>query len=200
LYLKRIPALWRADPSLRTLVWIENVSSLHLMLLPFYMLLAEAWLHVPVSAVALYTMAQVVGGALSNAVWGYIGDRFGSAAVLRSCLALGALMPVAALALAAFWPSAYVVIFVVLGAAIASRNIAYNNVLVDLAPIPLRATYTGIVGTLTAPSLLLPMVGGSLIAYFGYRDVFLLVSLSLAAAAVAIGRGRALRGATPPSA
>ena len=199
-YLAQVGALWRQDPSLRALVWIENVASLHLMLLPFYMLLAEAWLHVAPGAVALYTMAQVVGGALSNAIWGFVGDRFGSTAVLRICLVLGAAMPVAALALAAFWPAGYIAIFFVLGAAIASRNLAFNNVLVDMAPVPLRATYTGIVGTLTAPSLLLPMLGGSLIALFGYRDVFLAVSLSLAMSAWAIGRGRALRIAAAPPA
>ncbi len=188
LYLKRIPALWRADPSLRTLVWIENVSSLHLMLLPFYMLLAEVRLHVPVEAVAFYTMAQIVGGALSNALWGYVGDRFGNAAVLRLCLGLGALMPLLALALAAYWPAGYVIIFVVLGAAISSRNLAFNNVLVDVSPLPLRATYTGIVGTLTAPSLLLPMLGGSLISLLGYTSVFWLVALGLGVAAATLGR------------
>ncbi len=187
-YLGRVPALWRQDPALRTLVWIENVASLHLMLLPFYMLLAEVSLHVSVGAVAIYTMAQIVGGALSNAIWGYVGDRFGSGAVLRICLLLGSAMPLLALALVAYWPAGYVVIFVVLGAAISSRNLAYNNVLVDLAPVPLRATYTGIVGTLTAPSLLLPMLGGSLISLLGYRDVFLLVALCLSVAAVTLGR------------
>ncbi len=187
-YLGRIPAVWREDPALRTLVWIENVASLHLMLLPFYMLLAEVTLHVSVQAVAFYTMAQIVGGALSNAIWGYVGDRFGNAAVLRLCLWLGAAMPLLALALVAYWPGGYSVLFLVLGAAIASRNLAFNNVLVDLSPVPLRATYTGIVGTLTAPSLLLPMLGGSLISLLGYTNVFWLVAAGLAAAAATLGR------------
>lgn len=193
LYLRQVPTLWRQDPALRTLVWIENVASLHLMLLPFYMLLAEVSLHVSVAAVAFYTMAQIVGGALSNVLWGWLGDRFGSVAVLRGCLALGATMPLLALALAAYWPAGYFIIFIVLGAAIASRNLAYNNVLVDLAPVPLRATYTGIVGTLTTPSLLLPMLGGSLISLLGYRDVFVLVAGGLALAAVTLGRAPHLR-------
>ncbi|MDA8346299.1 MAG: MFS transporter [Thermaerobacter sp.] len=187
-YLRQVPVLWSRDPGLRALVWIENVASLHLMLLPFYMLLAAAWLHSPASAVAFYTMAQIVGGALSNVVWGWLNDRFGSGAVLRTCLLLGAGMPLLALVLAAFWPSGYFLIFVVLGAAIASRNLAYNNVLVDIAPVPLRATYTGLVGTLTAPTLLLPMLGGSLIGLFGFRDVFLLVALALGLAAFTVGR------------
>jgi MFS family permease len=133
-------------------------------------------------------MAQIIGGALSNAIWGYVGDKFGNSAVLRVCLGLGALMPLLALALAAYWPGAYVVVFLVLGAAIASRNLAFNNVLVDLAPVALRATYTGIVGTLTAPSLLLPMLGGSLIALLGYTNVFWLVAAGLGVAAFTLGR------------
>ena len=43
----------------------------------------------------------VIGGALSNILWGTLNDRFGSGAVLRICLVLGALLPLLALALAA---------------------------------------------------------------------------------------------------
>jgi MFS family permease len=194
-YLRQVPALWRADPGLRALIWIENVASFHLMLLPFYLLLADAWLHVPASAVAFYTMAQTVGGTLSNIVWGWLNDRYGSGAVLRICLLLGTGMPLLALVLATYWPSGYFLIFVVLGAAIASRTLAYNNVLVDIAPVALRATYTGLVGTFTAPALLLPMLGGSLISLLGYRNVFLLVALALGLAAVSIGRSSYLNAA-----
>jgi len=187
-YLRQVPALWRRDPGLRRLVLIENVASLHLMLLPFYALLAEVSWHASAARIAFYTMAQIVGGALSNVFWGWLGDRFGSTAVLRVCLWLGAGMPLLGLALAAFAPGAYFIVFVFLGAAISSRNIAYNNVLVDLAPAALRATYTGIVGTLTAPTLFLPLIGGSLIAWLGYPGVFIVVAVSLGLAAVTLGR------------
>jgi MFS family permease len=191
-YLRQIPALWREDPGLRALVFTENIASLHLMLLPFYMLLAIEWLHVPASTVAVYTMAQVVGGAFSNLVWGHLNDRRGSGVVLWVCLALGAAMPVLALLLATFAPAAYGIVFVLLGAAMNSRDLAFNNVLVDRSPVPLRATYTGLVGTLTMPSLLLPLLGGSLIAIFGYPVVFLGVAAVLAIAWAALGRSSAL--------
>ncbi|MGC8627676.1 MAG: hypothetical protein ACP5VR_09005, partial [Acidimicrobiales bacterium] len=113
-------------------------------------------------------------------------------AVLRTCLLLGAAMPILALALATFWPSGYFLIFFVLGAAIASRTMAYGNVLVDIAPVPLRATYTGFIGTLTAPATLLPIAGGSLIGLLGYRDVFFLVAFALGLAALSVGRNRYL--------
>lgn len=190
-YLREMPALWRRDPGLRALVVVENVASLHLMLLPFYMYLAVVRLHVGVGAVASFTMAQVVGGALSNVVWGTLNDRFGSGAVLRACLVLGASLPFVALSLSAFAPAAYGLTFVLLGAAINSRTLAYNNVLVDLAPVELRATYTGLVGTLTAPTLVLPLIGGSLIAVLGSGVLFAAVGLALGAAALALWRSPA---------
>ena len=162
------------------------------MLLPFYMLLAVVRLHVGAQAVATFTMDQVVGGALSNLLWGWLNDRFGSGAVLRTCLVLGALLPLLALALSAWAPAAYGITFVLLGAAVNSRTLAYNNVLVDLAPATLRATYTGLVGTLAAPTLVLPLIGGSLIAALGYAAVFAGVGLALGASAVALWRSPAL--------
>jgi MFS family permease len=166
------------------------------MILPFYMLLAEAYLHVPASAAALYTMVQIIGGALSNLVWGAMNDRLGSASVLRACMALGAALPVLALVLARLAPAAYFLTFALLGAAVNSRTLAFNNVLVDIAPPELRATYTGLVGTLTAPGLVLPMLGGLLIGIAGYPAVFLGVAAVLALSLVTVGREATL--AAPP--
>lgn len=191
-YLRRMGTLWRADPGLRALVLVENLASLHLMLLPFYVVLAVEWLHVPPAMVAVYTMAQIVGGAVSNLLWGHLNDRVGSGAVLSACLALGSLMPVLALALAVFAPGAYALIFVVLGAAMNSRTLAYNNVLVDRSPVELRATYTALVGTLTAPTLLLPLAGGALIALFGFPALFLGIAAALAITWATLGRSTAL--------
>ncbi|MCL6596560.1 MAG: hypothetical protein K6V73_10180 [Firmicutes bacterium] len=91
-------------------------------------------------------------------------DRLGSASVLRACMALGALLLVVALVLVRLAPVAYVLTFALLG----SRTLAFNNVLVDIAPPELRTIYTGLVGTLTAPSLVLPMLVGMLIGALGY--------------------------------
>jgi MFS family permease len=195
-YLRAMPSLWRRAPDLRALVAVENLASLHLMILPFYMLLAEAYLHVPASAAALYTMVQIIGGALSNLVWGAMNDRLGSASVLRACMALGAALPVLALVLARLAPAAYFLTFALLGAAVNSRTLAFNNVLVDIAPPELRATYTGLVGTLTAPGLVLPMLGGLLIGIAGYPAVFLGVAAVLALSLVTVGREATL--AAPP--
>lgn len=180
-YLRRIPGIVRARPAVQSLVTIENLASFHLMILPFYMLLAETELHVAAATAATYTLIQIVGGALSNLLWGMANDRLGSTWVLRACVALGAFLPPFALLIAHTAPDAYGIVFLLLGAAVNSRTLAFNNVLVDIAPPGERATYTGLVGTLTAPSLVLPLAGGLLISAAGYSVVFLAVSAVLAA-------------------
>ncbi len=191
-FLRQLRSLWRDDRSLRALVLIENLASLHLMILPFYAVMAIEALHVPTSTVAVFAMVQVAGGALSNLLWGRLNDRVGSGAVLRACLALGSVLPLLALLLAAAAPAAYGLVFLFLGAATNSRSLAFNNVLVDRAPAGLRATYTGMVGTLTAPALLLPLLGGALIGLLGFQAVFVGVAAALALTWVGLGRTRVL--------
>ena len=191
-FLRQLRAMWREDRSLRALVLIENLASMHLMILPFYAVMAIEVLHVPTSTVAVFAMVQVIGGALSNLLWGRLNDRVGSGAVLRACLALGSLMPLLALLLAAVAPAAYGLVFLFLGAATNSRSLAFNNVLVDRAPTELRATYTGMVGTLTAPTLLLPLLGGTLIGLLGFQAVFLGVAAALAVTWAGLGRTHVL--------
>jgi hypothetical protein len=174
-YVRAMPPLWRSAPDLRALVAAENVASLHRMGAT------------PADA-ALYTMVWSLGGALSNALWRPMNDRLGSASAppchrSRSCASR---RPVA-------------LVFALPGAATNSRTLAFNNVLVDISPPDLRATNTGLVGTLTAPSLVLPMLGGARIAATGFGAVFGGVSAALALTLLVLtfgGRARALAG--PP--
>jgi MFS family permease len=191
-YLVGLGAHWRGDPALRTLVILENLAGVHLMLLPFYVTLAQARLGVGAEAVGTFIILQVTGGALSNLLWGWLADRNGSPSVLRACLALGVVLPLTALALAQWAPGAYALVFVLVGAAVNSRTLSFSNVLVDIAPTGLRPTYGGLVGTLTAPRLLFPLVGGALIGGLGYAPVFLAVAAVLLVTLIALGPAAAL--------
>ncbi len=186
-YLKDLGRHWRDDRALRSLVVIENLAGLHLMLLPFYVTLAQERLHAGPEAIGAFILLQVLGGATSNLVWGWLSDRRGSPSVLRACLALGAVLPLTALALAWWAPERYALVFLLVGAAVNSRNLAFSNVLVDIAPTSVRPTYSGLVGTLTAPRLLFPLLGGVLIGAFGFSAVFLSVALALLATLIGMG-------------
>ncbi|MEJ2291920.1 MAG: MFS transporter [Deinococcales bacterium] len=191
-YLADLRRLWREDPALRSLVVVENLAGLHLMLLPFYVTLAQRRLHAGPEAIGTFIILQVVGGAVSNLVWGWLADRHGSPSVLRACLALGLVLPPAALALARWAPGQYALVFLLVGAAVNSRNLSFSNVLVDIAPDAVRPTYGGLVGTLTAPRLLFPLLGGALIGGLGFTPVFLAVALALLATQVGLGRAAQL--------
>jgi MFS family permease len=191
-YLGDLRRLWRGDAALRSLVVVENLAGLHLMLLPFYVTLAQTRLHAGPEAIGTFIILQVVGGAASNLAWGWLSDRHGSPSVLRACLALGLALPPTALALARWAPGQYALVFLLVGAAVNSRNLSFNNVLVDIAPDAARPTYGGLVGTLTAPRLLFPLLGGALIGALGFAPVFLAVALALLATLVVLGRAAPL--------
>lgn len=191
-YLKDLRRLWRDDRALRSLVIVENLAGLHLMLLPFYVTLAQDRLRAGPEAIGSFIILQVLGGAASNVAWGWLSDRRGSPSVLRACLAMGVVIPLVALALARWAPGQYAFVFVLVGAAVNSRNLAFSNVLVDIAPSAARPTYSGLVGTLTAPRLVFPLLGGILIGAFGFSAVFLLVAAALLATLVGLGRAAPL--------
>ena len=191
-YLSDLRRLWREDRALRSLVVVENLAGLHLLLLPFYVTLAQTRLHVGPEAVGTFIILQVVGGAVSNVAWAWLADRTGSPSVLRACLALGFVLPLVALALARWAPGQYALVFLLVGAAVNSRNLSFNNVLVDIAPDAVRPTYSGLVATLTAPRLLFPLLGGLLIGAFGFAPVFMAVALALLATLLGLGPAAAL--------
>jgi len=191
-YLAGLRRHWRRSPALRSLVAVENLAGLHLMLLPFYVTLAQRRLGAGPELVGTFIILQALGGAVSNLVWGWLADRRGSPSVLRACLLLGAAVPLVALALAQWAPGRYSLVFLLVGAAVNSRNLSFGNVLVDIAPSEARATYSGLVGTLTAPRLAFPLLGGALIGWLGFVPVFLIVAGSLLATLIGLGRAGSL--------
>ncbi|HKI56852.1 MAG TPA: MFS transporter [Trueperaceae bacterium] len=186
-YLAGLRERWRRDAALRSLVVVENLAGLHLMLLPFYVTLAQRRLGAGPEVVGTFIVLEVVGGAVSNLLWGWLADRRGSPSVLRACLLMGAAVPLVALALAQWAPGRYGLVFLLVGAAVNSRNLSFGNVLVDIAPAEARPTYSGLVGTLTAPRLAFPLLGGALIGWLGYRPVFLAVAAALLVTLVGLG-------------
>ncbi|MHB9145744.1 MAG: MFS transporter [Symbiobacteriia bacterium] len=171
-FLRRIVQFWRGDPLLRELIIAQNVVGLNLMLIPFYVIFARERLHDSGALLGTFIMFQVAGAAVSNILWAWVNDRFGSRLLLRTVILLNALIPLVALALGAAAPAFFPWLYALLGAESSGRSVAYNTNLIDIAPPSLRATYAGMQGTLTSPTLLFPFVGGLLIPLLGYGPVF----------------------------
>lgn len=174
----------RRDAAFRTFLLVENLSSFSLMVLPFYMLYVTRTFPDAPARLGTYVLAQVAGSLVSNVLWLFLSRRFGSVGVLRACIATGAALPLIVLALSPLGSAWYALVFLLVGFVTSGRNIGFEPYLLDLAPGPERTLYLGIRGSLNLLDVVLPLVGGLLVAALGFPPVFLGVSAFMLAALV----------------
>ncbi len=189
-YLRGVPALLRQDAQFRRFLLVENLTSFSVMALPFYMVYARERFGLDTEYIGRYLLVQVAGTILSNLVWGRIARWSSPQAIVRTCILLGAMIPVAALLLVRTTPAWYAVLFFLIGFIISGRRIGFEPYLLDIAPEESRTEYLGIRGTLNVLIVLLPVIGGFLIGRFGYAPVFLLVSVAMGTSVLLMGGGR----------
>lgn len=178
-YLRQVPKVLQRDARFRRFILIENLTSFSVMALPFYMVYATETFSLDSSYVGKYLLVQVAGTILSNIVWGMLASRTDSRRVVRTCIYLGAAIPVTALLLARTNADLYSFVFFLLGFIISGRKIGFEPYLLDIAPGPQRTEYLGIRGSLNIFIVVLPFMGGLLISWLGYLPVFVLVSLAM---------------------
>ena len=176
----------RNDPRFRGFLLAQWVGGLVQMAYPFYIVQAKL-AGITEQDVALFSACQTVGALLSNALWGWWGDRRGKLSLLCGVALLGGLAPALMLA----WPLAnagvaaplywFGGVFVVIGAVINGWIIAQLGFLMEISPDDRRPAYSGYFNVLVAPAALLPIAGAQIAAAVSYRAVF---ALSLGAALV----------------
>lgn len=175
----QLRALWelvRADAALRRL------------------LVGNALVGVSTMAAALYAVAAVREGGLSDAqvgiestvlfvamtagyfLWGAVGDRFGHRAVLMwgsLCVALSAV-----LALGARGIVVYGVVFLLLGLNLAAIGLAGFTLITEFGPPARRPTYVALASIAYAPFVIgAPLVAGAIANVWGYAPVFVLTAV-----------------------
>jgi MFS family permease len=178
-YLRKIPKILLQDRPFLIYNIVMALSGFHLMLIPFYIVFLRQIKEVPASYIGVYLMARVFGGAISNILWGWLGDWKGSNRVIQACLMLGFLTPTIALVLRNAAPIYYVIVFAMVGSAVSARKVGFNAYLIDVAPSDRRPTYTGINGVLISVMIPFPFVIGALIENFSFAVAFLTVAAIL---------------------
>ncbi len=175
-YVRNVPQVLKNDASLRKFILVENLASFSVMILPFYMIYARETFGLSQDYIGRYLLIQVSGTILSNVLWGYLATRSNAQRIVRTCVSLGALIPLVALTLARTSPDAYGIVFFLVGFIISGRRIGFEAYILDIAPEQQRTEYLGIRGTLNIFIVILPILGGALISLLGYVPVFLTVS------------------------
>ena len=183
--LRRAVVLARQNPNFRRLLSARALTASVLALAPFYVVYAQAEVGVDPGMVGVYLAAQMAGGALSNLLWGWLGDRYGNRAVIVGASASGGLAPLLALLAPRTSPLLFVLVFAALGATISGERLGYSNFILEMAPLALRPTCVALQNTLLAPVALLPLVVGALIAAWSY-PVLLVAGVALMAAALVL--------------
>ncbi len=175
----------RGDPALVRLAAVAACFSAVLMLFPHYQAFARDRLGSPIGSLLTWVVVQNAATAAASIVAGPVADRRGTRIVLIWIVALSALTPlvVTAFSLVPRAASAFWVVYALLGLNPVALRM-FTNYALELAPRPAdHARYVSIVGAaLAAPFVLSPLAGLAVDA-IGFRPVFVVGALAIAAGA-----------------
>jgi MFS family permease len=183
---RAIPSTLRAHPRLRQLVIAQNLCGLAGLATPFYLLYAYERLGLPPSRGGLFVFAGVVGTLVGSFLWAYLCDHKGSTTVIRGLAGVVVLTPLVALAVALAGPMLhlrsavaypYALVFTCISIGNAGAWIGLTNYLFEIAPEEVRPLFLGIGFTLSAPNVVMPIIGGALLRHvmLPYEALFALV-------------------------
>jgi MFS family permease len=181
-YLKNVPVIIKNDPKFRRFIIIENLASFGVMILPFYMIFSKDTFNIDNSYIGKYLMFQVIGTIFSNIIWTFVARKYNSKTILKICISLGAIIPIIAILLSTLGPDYFMILFFFVGFIISGRIVGFEPYILDIAPSNKRTEYLGIRGTLNIFVVILPILGGTFINFFGYYPTFLIVSLAMLSA------------------
>jgi MFS family permease len=166
--LRRAAVLARQNPNFRRLLAARGLTTAVLALAPFYVVYARTELAVEPGMVGVYLAAQMAGAALSNLLWGWLGDRYGNRTVIIGTAVAGGLAPLLALLAPYATETLFVLVFALLGGTMSGMRLGYSNFILEMAPVQLRPTCVALQNTLLLPVAILPLVVGVLIEAWSY--------------------------------
>lgn len=175
-FLKKVPNLLKTNREFLNYIIVENLSSISLMILPFYMFFAKEKLGAGQEYIGRYLIFQISGMVISNILWGLFIKKRDSKTAMGYCIAIGAALPILAIILSNFGPKTFSILFIFIGFVMSGRRITFDPYLLDIIPSNNRVTFLGIRGTLNILVIILPLVGASIIKLFGYNIAFIMVT------------------------
>lgn len=189
--------LFRSDRDFAWFSLTQVATMFFAFAMPFYVLYGKNRLGMPAEEVGVLIAAQMIGGILSNLLWGWLSDRFGNRSVIRLTAAATVIMPALALLAPHSGWSLLIGVFAISGVIISGSGIGFVNYVLEIAPEPQRPTYIALNGTLNGLFALLPIAGGWVVDITSYHIAFW-ISLGVAVAALLLSvRLKCLRLSAP---
>lgn len=180
--LAELPGVLSSDAPFRRFLIGLCIASLATMSSGFLVVYGVSVLGAPDEIAGWYTAMLFIAQTVASVLMGWLGDRFGFTAVGRAmALAVVGLCAVALLAPNAVW---LLVAFALMGVIQSSSMMARLTGPMEYAPAERRPSYIALAfGTVGPCAALAPLLGGQLVAWFGYAWLF---GLSAAVALVAL--------------
>ncbi len=180
--LRRAGRLTATNSNFRLLLASRGLTGILLLSAPFFVLFAINDVGIEKAAVGLFLAAQMTGAALSNLLWGWLGDHFGNRLVLVGTAAVGLAAPISALTALVFGPLPLYLTFFLVGATMSGLRLGYANIILEMSPDHLRATCVALLGTLLAPLALLPLIIGIIVTWVPLGFILLFDVVAMAGA------------------
>ena len=169
--LREFPRLITEDRAYAWFLVVQMLSSTARVATPFYILYVGASMHMTGKLLGALSAAFIGADALSNLIWGYLGDKTGFRLVLLFSLAAWAASTILLLEVHATW--AVFAAFFGLGAGQAGYMMAAQTMILEFGArddLPMRIAVSATAESITAT--LAPLIGGWLADVFGYNVVF----------------------------
>ena len=181
-HLRQGPHFLRTDIHYRRFIIFRIFAHSAGMCMPFYVPYALLKLGVPDSTIGSFLAVVALSGAISTALWGHVGEKYGVRWVLIGMSALGCVPPLVAIFVPMLplpWqiPS-YFLIFAINGISINGMMVGFMTYMLNVAPPLIRPSYIGFMNTLLFPFSFVTVLGGVLVSRLGYQGVFT-ISLGL---------------------
>jgi MFS family permease len=182
-YWASLPAVLRAHPNFGRFLTSQAAIRLGGMATGFLAVYAVQKWDLPDEQAAVYTMAMLVGQAVSNLPFGFVGDRNGQKLVyeLSEIIWLVALV----LALVAPSPAWFYVVFVLAGISFSGSYQSGVMIGLEFSSPEERPTFIGLNSTVSGLAAgVAPLLGGWLASQLGYEALFI-VAFGMTAAGLA---------------
>ena len=175
-HLKQGPHFFRTDRNYRWFFYYRMCTTVAGMCTPFYVPFALRKLEVPDATIGVFVAVISISGVISNALWAYLGEKYGVRYILSWTTGLACAAPLVAI-LVQYLPSAwqvpcYFLVFVFNGAATSGSSIGFMAYLLNIAPSLNRPSYVGFMNTILFPFSFMPMLAGVLIGLVNYAGMF----------------------------
>src|SRR5579859_310654 len=169
--MREFPRLVTEDRAYAYFLLVQMLSSSARIATPFYILYAGASVHMTGKLLGGLSFAFIGADALSNLVWGYLGDKTGFRLVLLFSLVAWAASTVLLVEIHEPW--AIFLAFFGLGAGQAGYNMSAQTMILEFGKrddLPMRIAVSATAEAITAT--LAPLIGGQMADLLGYKTVF----------------------------